>query len=158
MALASTNGASSSRSPAKGSARPDPVGALRFQLTLPGVNVGYFEECSGLGVEVEVKEYMEGGQNAFVHKLPTRLKYTNLVLKRGVTHEEALLRWFLETRTKARRINLTVSLVGPGGEPVRSWAFAGAYPVKWTGPTLSSSSNAVATETLEIAHTGLVMS
>ena len=48
----------------------------------------------GLAVEVEVKEYNEGGINDYVHKLPTRIKYPNLVLKRGVTYEDALLDWF----------------------------------------------------------------
>jgi phage tail-like protein len=146
---------STARSPAPGSARPDPVGELRFRVGLPGIDVGHFQECSGLTAEIEVKEYAEGGNNAHVHKLPTRVKYPNLVLKRGVTHEDALLRWFLQTRTKARQVELSVALVEPGGEVVRTWAFAGAYPVKWTGPGLNAGSSAIATEALEVVHQGL---
>ena len=52
-------------------------------------------------------------------------------------------------------IAVTVSLMGPNGQPVRSWSFADAFPVKWTGPNLNASSNQVATETLEIVHAGL---
>jgi phage tail-like protein len=135
--------------------RPDPVGGLRFQVKLPGVEIGRFRKVSGLGVEVEVKEYMEGGVNDFVHKLPTRFKYQNVILERGVTFEIGLLEWLRRTRADAQRVEMTVTLMGPDNKPVTSWAFLEAYPVKWTGPELDASSNQIATEKLEVAHSGL---
>ena len=137
--------------------RPDPVGELRFVVDLPGVNIGRFRECTGLAAEIEVKEYSEGGVNDRVHKLPTRMKYPNLVLKRGVTYEDALLRWLWKTQRETQRIAVTVSLIGPDGEDVRSWSFQDAFPIKWTGPNLNASSNQIATEALEIVHGGLQM-
>ena len=137
--------------------RPDPVGELRFKVELPGVDLGRFRECTGLAAEIEVKDYNEGGVNDRVHKLPTRMKYPNLVLKRGVTYEDALLKWLWKTQQETQRIAVTVSLMGPDGQPVRSWAFADAFPIKWAGPNLNASSNQVATETLEIVHGGLQM-
>jgi phage tail-like protein len=95
--------------------------------------------------------------NDRVHKLPTRMKYPNLVLKRGVTYEDALLKWLWSTQRKTERINVTVSLIGPDGKAVRSWVFNEAFPIKWTGPNMNAGSNAVATETLEIVHAGLQM-
>jgi phage tail-like protein len=136
---------------------PDPVGELRFTVSLPGREVGRFRECTGLAAEIEVKDYNEGGVNDRVHKLPTRMKYPNLVLKRGVTYEDALLRWLWQTQRKTERINVTVSLMGPDGKAVRSWVFAEAFPIKWSGPNLNATSNQVATETLEIVHAGLQM-
>jgi phage tail-like protein len=135
--------------------RPDPVGELRFTVQLPGVDIGRFRECTGLAAEIEVKDYNEGGVNDRVHKLPTRMKYPNLVLKRGVTFEDALLNWLWETQSKVTPTAVTVSLMGPDGKPVRSWSFADAFPVKWTGPNLNANSNSVATESLEIVHNGL---
>ena len=141
-----------------GSPQPDPVPELRFKVVLqPELPIGRFSECTGLSVEVETKEYMEGGSNDFVHKLPTRVKYPNIVLKRGVTHEEALLQWFMESRYTPKRRDMTISLFGPGTKLVRSWVFMNAYPVKWTGPNLNAGSNAVASEQLEIVHNGLRM-
>jgi phage tail-like protein len=137
--------------------RPDPVGELRFKVTLPGRDLGRFRECTGLAAEIECKDYNEGGVNDRVHKLPTRMKYPNLVLKRGVTYEDALLKWLWQTQHKTERINVTVALMGPDGKPVRSWVFNEAFPIKWTGPNMNASSNAVATETLEIVHAGLQM-
>lgn len=138
-----------------GSPMPDPVGELRYKVNVQGLSIGRFSECTGIAVEVEVKDYMEGGSNDFVHKLPTRLKYPNLVFKRGVTHEDALLKWFWDSHNKVQRKELTIELLGPGGGSVRTWAFVGAYPIKWTGPNLKAGSNAIATETLEVVHNGL---
>jgi phage tail-like protein len=141
-------------------ARPDPVGELRFKVQLPGVEIGRFRECTGLAAEMEVKDYNEGGVNDRVHKLPTRLKYPNLVLKRGVTYEDALLQWLWKTQQRVepvQRVNVTVSLMGPNGQPVREWVFQEAFPIKWTGPNLNAGSNQIATEALEIVHAGLQM-
>jgi phage tail-like protein len=146
---------SAMRAVTKGSPMPDPVAELRFKVQLPGLNIGRFRECTGIAVEVEMKDYMEGGSNEFVHKLPTRIKYPNVVLKRGVTHEDALLKWFWESRFTVQRRDMTISLLGPGAKLVRTWAFLNAYPVKWTGPNMNAGSNQIATETLEVVHNGL---
>ncbi|HSI80973.1 MAG TPA: phage tail protein [Solirubrobacterales bacterium] len=134
----------------------EPVGGLAFKVEIDGVTVGRFSECSGLSVEIEVTEHQEGGLNDFVHKLPGPMKYPNLVLKRGITEEEALLEWLLKLEQESARPKVTIDLMGPGGRRVRSWSFAAALPVKWEGPTLNAGANDLATETLEIAHQGMV--
>jgi phage tail-like protein len=147
-----------SRSPSKSAAssNPDAVGELRFLVTLGSITIGRFRECTGIAVEVETKDYSEGGLNDYVHKLPTRLKYPNVVLKRGVTHEAALLDWVQRAHGNQSKEwqQLTIQLLGPGAVPVRSWQFMDAYPVKWTGPNLNAGSNQIATETLELVHKG----
>src|SRR6185295_1376582 len=45
---------------------------------------GSFQECSGLEVEMDVQEYLEGGRNDGVIRRVGRAKYQNLVLKRGM--------------------------------------------------------------------------
>jgi phage tail-like protein len=74
-----------------------------------------------------------------------------------VTYEDALLKWLWKTQRQAMRIPVTVSLMGPDGERVRSWIFGEAFPIKWTGPNLNAGSNQIATEALEIVHAGLQM-
>jgi phage tail-like protein len=138
-------------------ARPDPVGELRFMVKLPNSELGRFRECTGLAAEIECKDYNEGGVNDRVHKLPTRMKYPNLVLKRGVTYEDALLKWLWTVQRKLERGDLTLSLMGANGVAVRTWVFSNAFPIKWTGPNLNAGSNQIATETLEIVHEGLDM-
>jgi phage tail-like protein len=143
------------RSTAPGSRNPDPAGELRFLVDIGGVPVGRFSECGGLSMEYEILEYQEGGRPEFTHKLRGQLKYPNLTLKRGVTHESALLDWFFRAQTPEERPVLTVSLVGADSKAVRHWSFVAAFPVKWQGPALNAGSNNIATETLEIAHAGL---
>jgi phage tail-like protein len=136
---------------------PDPVGELRFRIAIDGVEIGRFSECTGLSAEWDIQSYPEGGENRFEHKLRGRLKYPNLVLKRGVTHEDALLKWFFKSQDRDKRGSVTLTLLGPEGKPVRTFAFAGAFPVKWTGPNLNAGSNNIAIESLELAHEGLVV-
>jgi phage tail-like protein len=140
-----------------GSSLPDPVGELRFQVQIGDAVIGQFAECSGLSVEYDIFEYAEGGESRFVHKFRGGLKYPNLVLKRGVTFEDAFLTWFLDQqKDRDKRGTVTLSLFGDDGKQVRTWSFASAFPVKWQGPTFNAGSTGVATETLEIAHQGLM--
>lgn len=88
-----------------------------------------------------------------MHRLPGPVTYPNLVLSRGLTNEEALLKWFWATQTQAELKEVTLTLGDASAS--RSWAFAEAFPVRWTGPQIGADGRTVATETLEIAHTGL---
>ena len=129
-----------------------------FEVKIPSldVQVGYFTQVQGLSAQVDVMEYPEGGRNDYVHKLPTRIKHTNLTLKRGLTKEGALLAWLKKTVVKAEPAEMSLTLCDYEGLPIQSWSFAGAYPVKWTGPDANAAGNDMMSETLEIAHLGAV--
>ena len=127
-----------------------------FTVEIPNLGpVGYFLNCHGLELEFEVLTYAEGGNNELVHHLPGRLMYPNLSLSAGMTVDEKLINWFAETKTKATKQEITLTLHIEGSDTKRRWTFVDAFPVKWTGPSLESSSGDVATETLLIAHGGL---
>lgn len=127
-----------------------------FRLAIPGLTtVGYFSVCTGLEMEVEVFQYAEGGNNEFVHNLPGRVRYPNLHLTHGLTDQDALQKWFWATRTKAELREITIELQSPDGRARRTWTFADAFPVKWTGPVVDAGSAEYGTESLEIAHSGL---
>ena len=142
------------RSTRPGSSSPDPIVAFHFQVDV-GETLGYFTEVSGLSMEYDVLEYQEGGVNDFVHKLRGRMKFPNLVLKRGITHQEAFVKWLLACREKTERRELTLTMLGSDLVAIRTWSFAGAFPVKWTGPDFKADANSPGIETLEIAHQGL---
>jgi phage tail-like protein len=136
---------------------------ISFELNIPGVQIagtdvsaiGYFTEISGLSAEVDTLTYNEGGNNEFVHRLPTRVKYPNLVLKRGITSEDGLMKWFQRSHTEAERTDITVTMLSPSHERLRTWTFVNAYPIKWTGPTFNAGQSQMATEAIEIAHEGV---
>ena len=131
------------------------VGEMRFQVLAPGLAIGRFSECTGLEMEYDVLEYAEGGGLA-PHKLRGPLRYPNLTLTRGITHEPALLEWFRLAQDARSRPTITVALLGDDGAVLRHWAFAAACPVRWKGPSMNAGSARVAAESLEIAHAGLV--
>ena len=145
----------SDRGTAPGSSDPDPVGGLRFLVSIDDAEIGCFAECSGPDGRVRrSSSTRRAARTRFVHKFRGRVKYPNLVLKRGVTYEDELLEWFFASKDRDERGQLTLELLGTDGKHVRTWAFAGAFPVKWSGPSLNARSTNVATETLEIAHQG----
>jgi phage tail-like protein len=117
-----------------------------------------FQEVSGIEAEFGVEEVPEGGENRFSHRLPKQAKYPPLVLKRGVvTRESALGQWVASTlnSTLSEPIvpqNLMVLLLGPDGNPLISWTFFNAWPLKWVTSSLNSTENDVLTESLEFSY------
>lgn len=147
--------------------RFDPAPAYLFIVELGGLVVAEFTECSGLDMEREVYEHREGGYNNFVHKLPGPSSYSNIVLRRGVTVSPVLYSWYSAGIYNAYvfRINFSIILGAPmqgtmfdGFAKVKHWDVEGAFPVRWSGPEMSTSSGETAIEEIEIAHHGLTMS
>jgi phage tail-like protein len=150
-------------------ARVDHFATFQFQIQVDGVSVATFSECGGLEINVKYEEVREGGQNEYVHRLPGRVEYGNLVLKRGylpavgTTPGEGaseFLKWCLSALNRpghpVDRHDVTVTLVSQGtGASVYSWQFLRCYPVKWSGPAFKAGDNAFAIESLELAHEGL---
>jgi len=109
-------------------------------------------------MSVKYDEVREGGQNEFVHRLPGRVEYGNLVLKRGYATTNELMDWCLSVlnRRQIQRRDVTVALMSlDNSQRLFQWTFLGAYPVKWSGPSFKAGEAAIAIETLELAHQGL---
>ena len=76
------------------STRTDPYGSFDFLLEIDGIVAAGFSEVSGLASETEVMEYREGGEAVnTLRKIPGLTKYSNIVLKRGVTADKSLWNW-----------------------------------------------------------------
>ena len=135
--------------------RSDPYATFNFLVEIDGLAVAGFTECSGLSAETAVIEYREGGDSARVRKLPGLTRYSNIVLKRGLTANRELWQWFRSTAsgTPDRRSGRIVVL-DAARQPVLVVRFVEAWVAKWEGPSLNATGNDVAIETLEIAHEG----
>ncbi len=140
-----------------------PVTSARFIFLIDDVPIGAFNEVSGLGAQIDVVEIPEGGQNEFVHQRPNGITWSNITLKRGVTHSEGLYQWLKEVSgdyysandDKFRYKHCALLALDADRWPVREWTIMEALPVRWSGPTLSADGSDVAMEELEIAHHGL---
>lgn len=138
---------------------PDPAVAFRFKLEISGVTIAHFQEISGLTYETEVFPYREGGLNTHEHKLMGQAKFTNLVIKNGMTNSRDLWSWrmdALNNRAAARKDG-SVVLVGSDGADIQRWSFTRGWPCKWEGPQLNSNQNAAAFEKIEIAYDRLTV-
>ncbi len=147
----STNGSSGDQSALEGA-----HAACRFYVQIGDGSEqiqALFTEVSGLQVEMQVMEYQEGGTNTFVHRLPGPLKVGNITLKHGLTKSNEFLKWCMNIERK----NVTVVMYDVAGQPVVRWHFNRAYAVKWTGPSFTADSTAMAIETVEITHEGLTV-
>jgi phage tail-like protein len=130
-----------------------------FKVEFQGLSVqaGYFASVTGFSSQTDVLEYPEGGQNTFVHRLPTRVKQGNITLKRGVVPDSALYDWYQKSVVQADPVTLVLTLLDTAMKPVRIWSFINAYPVKWTGGDLNAASTEMLTESLEVAHSGMTI-
>lgn len=126
-------------------------------LSLPLAASGAFQEVTGLGAQLEVTSYPEGGRNDSVHQLPLRHSWNRITLKRGVTRDTGLWTWYLAglADSLGARRDGAVILLAPDGTYGAAWAFHGGLAARWSGPDLHAEQNAVAIEALEIAHEGL---
>ena len=133
----------------------DPGLSVCFAVKIDDNDLGTFNSCEGLGCEVVIEQREEGGNNAFVWQLPSRLKYTNVKFTRPLGADTAkVAKWFASMTAGVKRRTATIQVMSGDGTVVATWALDGVVPVRWSGPSLNLDSPKVATETVEIAHHG----
>jgi phage tail-like protein len=106
---------------------------------------------------IEVIEYSETVNNT-KRKIPGIVKYSNLVLKRGITKSMELYNWYkdiVDGKINTSRKNVSLVLLDDEGNEAARWKFEGAWPIKYTTPLLNAMENEIAIETLEITHEGM---
>ncbi len=134
-----------------------PVGFhFKVEFRLDGVVDGdsRFQEVSGLTSELGIEEVNEGGENRFSHRLPTRAKYGNLVLKRGLLKDSRLIKWFRDAVEdfEFEPADVLVTLLNEEHKPLMGWNFVNAWPVKWVVSDFKAQENALVVETIELAY------
>jgi len=134
-----------------------PVGfhfKVEFKLDGAKDNDTLFQEVSGLTAEVGVEELTEGGENRFSHRLPTRAKYGNLILKRGFLKDSKLIEWFANAVEgfEFEPVDVFVTLLDEKQAPLLGWNFVRAWPVKWSVSDFKSMDNSIVVDSIELAY------
>jgi len=113
-----------------------------------------FQEVSGLSVSMETETYKEGGENRFVHQLPVRSQYEDLVLKRGLLVASGLILWVQDAISNFvfKPINLLVSLQDENHLPIYSWYVINAVPKKWSVSNFNAGESAIVVESLTLGY------
>lgn len=137
----------------------DPLISAWFGVEFQGQVVGAFRECTGLGSEHQVVEYKASGPKGefIIKKVPGRIKWNNIVLKRGITDAMDMWKWRKQVEdgkvTDARK-NGTITMYDQSGAALAKWNFINAWPSKISGPSGNSNTNDVAIEEMELTHEG----
>lgn len=113
-------------------------------------------EVNGLNTEMSTEELSEGGENRFVHKLPVRAKYPNLVLKRGYFSSlpSPLMTWAKDAIANfdIKPCQVQVMLLNELHVPAQIWSFTNAYPVKMSMGDFKAVDNNYLIESLELTY------
>lgn len=149
------------------SVNPFPNLGFNFKVRINNSDIG-FQEVSGLGAEVELEEIEELGNNAHKFRLPKRIKYNNVILKKGLIKEQrSLVTDILEKVFKGTIMNesfetfdVTIELMDDAnrGKSMFKWELKDAYPVKWEIGTLNAQKSELVIETLELAYQYSILS
>lgn len=125
-----------------------------FQLAPQTLHDVQFQEVSGLSVDLETESYVEGGENRFTHQLPTRTKYADLTLKRGLVTGSGVVSWCQNALENFifQPVNLTVSLLNASHVPLASWYVVGAIPKRWEISGFNAEQNSAVIETLQLSY------
>ena len=139
------------------SASEDPLVSSNFEVQIENKVNGYFTEVSGLGSETEIAEHkvMGSGGLQVVKKVPGRLKWDNIVLKRGITSDLELWRWRKEVEdgnVEGARTNGSIIMLDQAGSEIARWNFERGWPSKISGPAPKSDGNDIGVEELTITH------
>lgn len=127
---------------------------------------GGFQECSGLTMDADLHEVLEGGSNDTTVRRLGRAKHAPIVLKRGMVVPSAggyadvsLWAWLtalVSGQVPLPRYDGRIEVLDPAFQRVVArWTFVRGLPLKVVGPSLNAVSGAVAVEELHIAHEGL---
>ena len=137
----------------------DPLLGFSYSLDFGGKIKGYFTECAGLGSENEIVEHKvvtESGQEV-VQKIPGRLKWNDITLKRGITAQMDIWEWRASVEKgdmATARQNASIVMYDRAMEAVARWDLTNAWPAKVSGPQQKSDSNEFGVEEITIAAEG----
>jgi phage tail-like protein len=139
-------------------AQKDPLVSAFFMIEFGGVK-GAFRECTGMGSENEVVEYKASGTQGkmVLKKVPGRMKWNNIVLKRGITDALDMWEWrgqIEQGKVEDARKNGSITMHNQNGAAVARWDFVAVWPSKITGPTYNATNNEIGIEEMELVHEG----
>ena len=141
--------------------REDPLVAFKFGLEIEGKLSGFFTSVTGIGSESEVIEHKivnpDTGET-IIQKIPGRMAWTDITLKRGVTSSIDIWDWrqqVVDGKVDDARTNCSVTAYNQANEEIARWNLDNAWPSKVVGPEMDSGSQDYMVEEVTIVHEGM---
>jgi len=136
--------------------RNDPYRKFNFIVEIDGIASSAFQSVEGLESTTEVIDYREGSELNTSRKLPGLTKFTNIVLKRGMTGNRELWDWrktVLDGATERR--NGSIIILDEHRQEVLRLNFLNAWPCRWKIGGTDAMGNDVLIEEIELVVEGL---
>jgi phage tail-like protein len=113
-----------------------------------------FSDCDGLEMSIEIKTIREGGSNNRQIRLNGPAAFGQLTLKRGMTENFDLWRWFEDSVADPRlRASAEVVLLAADGNTERARVvLSRGVPVKIKVPAFNARDSQIAIEELQVAY------
>jgi phage tail-like protein len=129
---------------AKAADRQDPLVGFRFALDIQGVVTGYFTEAYNIGSEHEVIEHkvVNSKGKETVMKIPGRLKWFDVTLKRGITSNNDLQIWrqqVVDGKVDISRKDGSIVMYDQSFKEVARWNFTRGWPSKFVSNPVDAS-------------------
>jgi len=127
----------------------------QFGLEIDGVELARFTGISGLGYESEVVTFQDtlADGKIITRKRPGRISFPDIVLKRGLSADNALVDWYQTVVNGAvERKSGSVVIYDQSSTEIGRWNFENAWISKWSASDLDAGSDDVMIEEITISH------
>lgn len=139
-----------------------PVVGFHFNVSFIGLPktkqliVG-FQSVDGLNVKSENKFLKEGGENRFIHQLPSQNIYKPLILKKGIIKEEdsELLNWCqdaFQNNIKQPISGIDIDVLDEQHKVLLRWHLFHVWPLRWEIGKLNAEKGEILIETLVLKY------
>jgi len=139
---------------AKANQRKDPFGNYRFRVEINGMAQANFFEIILPESANDVIEVRDGTDaSSTVRKQAGLLRYSNLILKAGLTSSMDLYSWrkmVEQGKVSQARRNVAVVLMDEEFNEAAKWEFTNAWPAKYKASDLNGEGSEIAIEMLEV--------
>ncbi|MEM6253930.1 MAG: phage tail protein [Cyanobacteria bacterium P01_D01_bin.156] len=117
-----------------------------------------FAECDGLEMSMEPKTFHQGGQNNEQIHLAGQVSYGQLTLKRGMSKDFGLWRWFnevMKTDQRGLRGQGMVVLLDGAQQKQITFKLKDCLPIKLRAPALNAKDGGLAIEEMQLVYAAM---
>ena len=136
------------------------LAASYFYVELTGLTTVAVREISGIGSEndVIVQHQVNAQGKAMYVKVPGKLSWNNLVLKKGIDTDMSLWTWRQTVLTQGvdgQRKDGQIYVVDVQGQQKTTWKFVNSWPCSYVVGAMVPDTNEMLLEEVHLAHEGL---
>jgi phage tail-like protein len=143
-----------------------PVAGYNFSVEYGGKEIP-FQDVSGLSVEYDVEEVVNGLDNGSMIKIPKKVKYSPIVLKKGIIKNDQFKKLMddiadpsknLVEKIASHRKDITILLKDEKGAIVLTFKLVKAIPIKINIGKFNAQESSIAVEDLTFVYQSLKIS